>query len=101
MARRLEAQGSGTSRPGMKILLPAEGARLRAGREAQPAPEQELGPMIGLLALSAIPDDPRVRRQGDAFTSAGWQVRAFGLSGGVSELPGWPVHEVAPPGSTE
>jgi len=47
---------------------------------------------IGILALSAIADDPRVRRQGDAFHVAGWDVIAFGLSGsGRSPAPVWPI----------
>jgi glycosyltransferase involved in cell wall biosynthesis len=47
---------------------------------------------IGILALSAIADDPRVRRQGDAFHAAGWEVIAFGLSGsGRSPAPVWPI----------
>jgi glycosyltransferase involved in cell wall biosynthesis len=47
---------------------------------------------IGILALSAIADDPRVRRQGDAFHAAGWEVIAFGLSGnGLSLPPVWSI----------
>ena len=45
---------------------------------------------IGILSLSAIPDDPRVRRQGDLFASRGWTVRAFGLDGAHSAPPAWP-----------
>jgi glycosyltransferase involved in cell wall biosynthesis len=48
-------------------------------------------PKICLLALSAIADDPRVRRQGDLFAKAGWQVTAVGLAGGRSPLPDWPI----------
>ncbi|GAB4370642.1 MAG: hypothetical protein Kow00114_31060 [Kiloniellaceae bacterium] len=44
---------------------------------------------ICLLSRSAIPDDPRVRRQGDAFHAAGWKVHAFGLPGARSERPVW------------
>lgn len=44
---------------------------------------------ICLLSRSAIPDDPRVRRQGDAFYAAGWKVHAFGLPGGRSDPPVW------------
>lgn len=44
---------------------------------------------ICLLSRSAIPDDPRVRRQGDAFCAAGWAVHAFGLPGGKSDRPQW------------
>lgn len=46
-------------------------------------------PVVCLLALSRIPDDPRVRRQGDAFHQAGWTVRAVGLPGAVSPAPEW------------
>jgi glycosyltransferase involved in cell wall biosynthesis len=48
-------------------------------------------PKICLLALSAIADDPRVRRQGDLFAEAGWQVTAVGLAGGHSLPPVWPI----------
>lgn len=47
-------------------------------------------PCIGILSLSVVPDDPRVRRQGDLFASRGWQVRVFGLSGARSPAPEWP-----------
>jgi glycosyltransferase involved in cell wall biosynthesis len=43
------------------------------------------------LALSRINDDPRARRQGDAFWNAGWQVIGIGLPGGTSPPPVWPV----------
>ena len=47
---------------------------------------------VGILALSAITDDPRVRRQGDAFHAAGWEVIAFGLSGNErSPAPLWQI----------
>ncbi len=46
---------------------------------------------ICLLALSVIADDPRVRRQGDAFHRAGWQVVGVGLAGARSPDPEWPV----------
>src|SRR6476661_2870597 len=47
---------------------------------------------VGILALSAIADDPRVRRQGDAFHAAGWEVIAFGLPGsGRSAPPPWQI----------
>jgi glycosyltransferase involved in cell wall biosynthesis len=61
------------------------------------APQQKSRPRIGLLALTPIPDDPRVRRQGDAFVNAGWQVQGFGLSGGVSAPTNWPICAVAAP----
>jgi glycosyltransferase involved in cell wall biosynthesis len=46
-------------------------------------------PVICILALSRISDDPRVRRQGDAFSDAGWQVVGVGLPGGVCPGPAW------------
>lgn len=48
-------------------------------------------PVIGIVTQSAIADDPRVRRQGDAFAAAGWDVFGVGLSGGVSAPTAWPV----------
>ena len=44
---------------------------------------------VGLLCVSAIPDDPRVRRQGDLLTGAGWEVVAIGLPGARSTQPDW------------
>jgi glycosyltransferase involved in cell wall biosynthesis len=46
-------------------------------------------PSIGLLSLSAIPDDPRVRRQGDLLHAAGYDVVAVGLPGHHSPEPDW------------
>lgn len=46
---------------------------------------------IGILVLSTIADDPRVRRQGEIFWNAGWDVIGFGLPGGRSPLPAWPI----------
>ncbi len=44
---------------------------------------------IGLISVSAIEDDPRVRRQGDLFWERGWDVVAIGLSGARSKPPEW------------
>lgn len=44
---------------------------------------------IGLICFSAIPDDPRVRRQGDLFHGRGWDVVAIGLPGARSPQPAW------------
>ena len=41
--------------------------------------------------MSAIADDPRVRRQGDAFARAGWEVVAVGLPGAQSAPPDGPI----------
>jgi glycosyltransferase involved in cell wall biosynthesis len=48
-------------------------------------------PMLCLLAVSAIADDPRVRRQGELFAARGWQVIGVGLPGGRSDPPLWPI----------
>lgn len=55
-------------------------------------------PTIGLLCISAIADDPRVRRQGDLLKAAGYEVIAVGLPGARSPPPGWPCLSV---GETE
>jgi glycosyltransferase involved in cell wall biosynthesis len=52
----------------------------------------EDGPRIGILVMSAIPDDPRVRRQGDLFTTAGWSVKGFGIEGARSFAPAWSIY---------
>ncbi len=39
--------------------------------------------------MSAIADDPRVRRQGDLFHARGWDVVAVGLQGARSTAPDW------------
>ena len=49
-----------------------------------------------LMAISAIADDPRVRRQGDALRAAGWNVTAVGLLGARSPEPSWPIICVSP-----
>jgi glycosyltransferase involved in cell wall biosynthesis len=48
-------------------------------------------PTICILALSAIADDPRVRRQAEAFHRAGWNVTAVGLPGARSPDPEWRI----------
>lgn len=53
---------------------------------------------IGLLSDSVIRDDPRLRRQGDILTSAGFQVVAVGLPGGRSPAPDWPIFASPDPG---
>ncbi|MDP3407500.1 glycosyltransferase [Bosea sp. (in: a-proteobacteria)] len=58
-----------------------------------------LKPFIGLVCLSAIPDDPRVRRQGDLFHGRGWDVSGFGLPGARSPLPAWPCFDIENPGA--
>lgn len=51
---------------------------------------------IGILCLSAIPDDPRVRRQGDLMTEAGWDVVGIGLPGHRSAAPAWTCLAIEP-----
>jgi glycosyltransferase involved in cell wall biosynthesis len=46
-------------------------------------------PRIGIISLSVIPDDPRVRKQGDLLANAGWEVFGIGLPGHRSHLPAW------------
>mgnify|MGYP001473561634 CR=1 FL=1 len=48
-------------------------------------------PTICILALSPIADDPRVRRQAEAFHCAGWKVVAVGTPGAKSRPPEWPI----------
>jgi glycosyltransferase involved in cell wall biosynthesis len=57
------------------------------------------GYSVCLLSLSCIPDDPRIRRQGDAFHDAGWSVTAVGAPGGGSPPPRWRVLTPEPPRS--
>jgi glycosyltransferase involved in cell wall biosynthesis len=73
-------------------------AALRAAMSRDESDAREFGtdadsekPHICLLALSAIVDDPRVRRQGDLFAGNGWSVTAIGLPGGRSPLPQWRI----------
>lgn len=56
------------------------------------------GPRIGLVSVSAIPDDPRVRRQGDLFWARGWDVLGIGLGGARSDAPAWQC--LMPPSET-
>jgi glycosyltransferase involved in cell wall biosynthesis len=46
---------------------------------------------ICILALSIIADDPRVRRQAEAFHHAGWKVVAVGEPGAKSPPPDWSI----------
>ena len=51
-------------------------------------------PTVGLVSYSAIADDPRVRRQGDAIIDAGWTAIGFGHQGARSPRPDWNVVEI-------
>jgi glycosyltransferase involved in cell wall biosynthesis len=55
-------------------------------------------PSIAIISLSSIADDPRVRRQGDAFLAAGWNVIGIGLPGARSQAPSWLTNLEAHPG---
>lgn len=57
-------------------------------------------PRIGILSLSVIPDDPRVRRQGDILQDSGWEVVGVGLSGGRSPMPAWRCLSIEEPDPT-
>lgn len=48
-------------------------------------------PRVGILSLSVIPDDPRVRRQGDLLAERNWEVVAVGMCGHRSPQPSWSV----------
>lgn len=52
---------------------------------------------VCLLSMTAIADDPRVRRQGDALADAGIDVSGIGLPGATSPHPAWPIDEVPLP----
>ena len=71
--------------------------RIAADDEVAPEPvvdEDAARPhSICLLSLSCIPDDPRVRRQGDALFGAGWDIVAIGLPGARSERPPWMIYD--------
>lgn len=51
-------------------------------------------PRIGIVCVSAIADDPRVRRQGELFHARGWDVVAVGLPGARSPSPAWTCLEI-------
>ena len=54
-------------------------------------PSSREPPTICIMAISRIADDPRVRRQADAFHRAGWRVVAIGMPGARSPAPEWRV----------
>jgi glycosyltransferase involved in cell wall biosynthesis len=56
-----------------------------------PAAMSHERPTICILALSAIADDPRVRRQAEAFHRSGWDVTAVGVPGARSAIPEWRI----------
>jgi glycosyltransferase involved in cell wall biosynthesis len=74
-------------------ILPDESPEAPAARPTEwpVAPFLSESPAICVLALSAIADDPRVRRQAEAFHRAGWKVTAVGVAGAKSAPPDWPI----------
>lgn len=71
--------------------------RLRKAPESEDHPAQPAPMSVCLLSLSRIPDDPRVRRQGDALFGAGWSVVAIGQPGARSKRPVWPCFDSSHP----
>lgn len=55
---------------------------------------------IGLISISAIANDPRVRRQGDALAAAGHRVLAVGLAHHDGLSPDWPILTATAPAPT-
>lgn len=51
---------------------------------------------IGLLSDSVIGDDPRLRRQGEMLTAAGYDVVAIGQGQARSRNPDWPIRAIDP-----
>lgn len=51
---------------------------------------------VGLLSDSVIADDPRLRRQGEMLTHAGFDVVAIGQGQARSERPDWPIRAIDP-----
>lgn len=49
---------------------------------------------IGLISDSVIANDPRLRRQGDALTAAGYDVIGVGLPGADLPTPGWQLETI-------
>ena len=70
---------------------------LRIPRTTGPGDRTVAPPRACLLSLSKIPDDPRVRRQGDALFHAGWSVAAVGQPGARSKRPVWPSYDASHP----
>jgi glycosyltransferase involved in cell wall biosynthesis len=48
-------------------------------------------PRVCLLCLSAIADDPRVRKQGNLLHNAGFDVVGVGMPGATARSPEWPI----------
>jgi glycosyltransferase involved in cell wall biosynthesis len=71
-----------------QVLAPSSADRTAAQFTATSSAEPRT---ICILALSLIADDPRARRQAEAFHRAGWKVVAVGLPGAKSPPPEWPI----------
>ena len=69
-----------------------------SGVTARPVIDPKHGPSICILSLSRVADDPRVRRHGDAFHRAGWNIVAVGFPGARSAAPEWPIVTAATSG---
>lgn len=70
----------------------------RANRVTQSSKEN--APSVCVLAVSDITYDPRVRRQCDALTSAGFHVTAVGLPSRTEQSLPWALITPAPHGET-
>jgi glycosyltransferase involved in cell wall biosynthesis len=66
---------------------------------AQPSPASlpSSDKVAVLLAMSALADDPRVRRMGDFLHANGWQVVGIGATGAKSPPPEWRIFEAQEP----
>lgn len=49
---------------------------------------------VCLLSITAIADDVRIRRQGDALHDLGIEVHGVGIEGAESPPPAWEIHEM-------
>ena len=75
-------------------MLAAAAPPTSLARERTPERAVMARPRVCILSLSAIADDPRVRREGDAFDRAEWDVTGIGLPGARSPAPKWTIrHE--------
>src|SRR5690242_7828726 len=53
-------------------------------------------PRVGIVGWAKIADDPRIRRQGEALSAAGFDVIGFGLGGAKSPEPSWELRTIDP-----
>lgn len=64
---------------------------MMTNRPSQNPPAAARKRVACVIALSDIPNDPRVRRQCDALYDAGWDVIAIGIPGTEDPTLRWPV----------